>query len=128
MKVIALGFAMHKDSYLRDGWNCLDGTIVILSLVGLMLPNATGFRALRVLRLCRVLRVLRLVSHNEGLQLVVEALLASIPGVINVLMVVVMFFLIFADHDERHEENDVALLVVLYRLHVHSALVYACEH
>ena len=31
VKVIALGFVMHKYAYLRDGWNVLDFTVVVLS-------------------------------------------------------------------------------------------------
>ena len=34
IKIIAMGFAMHKHSYMRDFWNVLDFLIVIISIVG----------------------------------------------------------------------------------------------
>ena len=30
LKIIAYGFTMHPNSYLRNGWNILDFTIVII--------------------------------------------------------------------------------------------------
>ena len=33
LRVIALGFVLHKYSYLRDAWNWLDFLIVIISFV-----------------------------------------------------------------------------------------------
>lgn len=30
MKIIAYGFAMHAGAYLRNGWNMLDFTIVVI--------------------------------------------------------------------------------------------------
>ena len=30
MKIIAYGFAMHPGAYLRNGWNMLDFTIVVI--------------------------------------------------------------------------------------------------
>lgn len=33
MKIIAYGFVMHSGAYLRNGWNFLDFTIVVIGLV-----------------------------------------------------------------------------------------------
>uniref|UniRef100_A0A8C2DW60 Voltage-dependent P/Q-type calcium channel subunit alpha-1A n=1 Tax=Cyprinus carpio TaxID=7962 RepID=A0A8C2DW60_CYPCA len=58
IKILALGFAFHKGSYLRNGWNVMDFVVVltgILSTVGTDLD-------LRTLRAVRVLRPLKLVS------------------------------------------------------------------
>jgi len=29
VKIVALGFVLHKDSYLRYGWNIMDFTVVV---------------------------------------------------------------------------------------------------
>jgi len=67
MKVIALGFVLHKGAYLRDAFNCLDFFIVCVALLSLLgslgvswVKNLRMLRYLRFLRL-RYLRVLRLV-------------------------------------------------------------------
>ena len=33
LKVIALGFVLHSDSYLRNGWNVLDFIVVVTGYV-----------------------------------------------------------------------------------------------
>lgn len=48
-----------------------------------------GFRALRALR------PLKFVSKNEGIKTVVNALLESIPSLLNVLLIVLLFILVF---------------------------------
>jgi len=51
---------------------------------------------LKALRALRALRPLRVISKNEGMRLIVNALLASIPSMTNVLLVCSLFILIFA--------------------------------
>jgi len=53
-------------------------------------------KALKALRAFRGLRPLRMISRNEGLKLIVSALLRSIPALGNVLMVGGLFMFIFA--------------------------------
>ena len=38
MKILAYGFISHPNSYLRNTWNILDFTIVMIGLVGFLLP------------------------------------------------------------------------------------------
>ncbi len=57
VKVIAMGFIMHRNSYLRDPWNILDFFIVGVSVFSL-LPNQDQ-SALKALRTARILRPLR---------------------------------------------------------------------
>jgi len=33
MKIIAMGFIIHKNSYLRDTWNWLDFIVVVVGIV-----------------------------------------------------------------------------------------------
>jgi hypothetical protein len=44
----------------------------------------------------RVLRPLRFLTHNVGLKLIVNALIESLSGIVNVLLVVAVVYLIFA--------------------------------
>ena len=53
----------------------------------------SGIKALRALR---ALRPLRVISRNQGLKLVVNALFSSIPAMLNVILVCGVFLLIFA--------------------------------
>ena len=43
----------------------------------------------------RALRPLRLISTNDGMRLVVNALLDSIPNLFNVLLVSILFYYVF---------------------------------
>jgi voltage-gated sodium channel len=70
-------YAYHLD-YFRSAWNWLDFTIVTVAVSSLFLPVSGAFAVFRMLR---ILRVLRLLSVVPVLQRVVNALLASIPGV-----------------------------------------------
>jgi len=97
LKWISLGvFNSDKNSYVRNGWNILDGLIVIISLVGMALQAAVDVGWIRSLRTLRVLRPLRLLGRVRGLKIVINALLASLPGLGYVLLVSLIVWLIFA--------------------------------
>ena len=61
-------------------WNGFDFCIVTVSLLSIGLSEVPG---LGVLRLLRAFRVFRLFSRVKSLRLIVEGVLASIPGVTN---------------------------------------------
>lgn len=98
LKVIALGLIDTPNAYLKDGWNILDLTIVLVSLstsslaVALVpqLGNLYAFRALRVLR------PLRLVEKEPGVRLILLALLKAMPAVSSILAVLTAFQVVFA--------------------------------
>ena len=94
IKAVSLGFALHRGAYLRNGWNALDFIIVIISFMAM--AGVGPGKSLRALRTVRVLRPLRMVNKLPELQLVVNALMNSIPAVANVLLICFLFFLIFA--------------------------------
>lgn len=97
IKVIVMGFYWGERTYLRDPWNILDFVIVFFSIITWILEAyATGdVSFLRGFRALRALRPLRVVSKNEGIKTVVNALLESIPALINVLLIVMLFLLVF---------------------------------
>jgi len=76
--------------FFLDPWNCFDAVIVGVCL----LPFHTEFAA--VLRLVRVLRVLRLVTAVPRLQLLVGALIKSVPSMSYVALLLSLLFYVYA--------------------------------
>lgn len=95
LKILALGFVMDEGSYLRDSWNKLDFFIVVTSTFDMMMSNA-DIPALKVLRLLRMIRPLRVISHNPQLKMIVAALFESVGSILNVSIVVMVVWLMFA--------------------------------
>ena len=120
VKILALGLIIPASTaYLRDPWNVLDFTIVVVSLVTLVYKHAIGtestaaavitatsgaatassssspFASLKTLRAMRCLRPLRFISRNPGMKMVVNSLLRALPGVANVFLVMTSLLLIF---------------------------------
>ena len=88
--------------YIKNTWNKLDFFVVMSSLVEVIMPILNGgdgnesLKSLKALRALRALRPLRMVSKNEGMKLVVGALMTSIPSMTNVLIVCMLLLLILA--------------------------------
>ena len=95
VKLISLGLCMDEGSYLRDEWNALDFFIVTSSIFDMALANL-DVPVIKILRMLRALRPLRFITHNVAMKLIVKALLESLGGILNVLLVVAVVFLIFA--------------------------------
>ena len=97
IKVVVMGFYWGEKTYLKDPWNILDFIIVFFSIVTWVLQAyaTSDVTFLRGFRALRALRPLRVVSKNEGIKTVVNALLESIPALINVLLIVMLFLLVF---------------------------------
>jgi hypothetical protein len=95
IKQVALGFIMDEGSYLRESWNQLDFFIVVSSLLDMSL-SSFNIPAIKIFRLLRTLRPLRVISHNVALKMIVIALLSSVGGIFNVIIVVLVVWLIFA--------------------------------
>ena len=99
LKVMAFGFYFGHKTYLKDGWNILDFVIVLFSLPTIafeFMPGVVGdVGFMRGFRALRALRPLKFVSKNEGIKTVVNALLESIPSLLNVLLIVLLFLLVF---------------------------------
>lgn len=95
IKIIAFGFFMDKGSYLRDSWNVLDFIIVIFACLDISI-SYLDFSVIKGFRVLRMLRPLRLISHNVNMKIVVAALLDSITSILNVLVVILLSWLMFA--------------------------------
>lgn len=92
-----LGFVIGKGTYLRDAFNILDFVIVLFSILNWILDNLSGVSVsfLRGFRALRALRPLRMVSKNDGMKIVVNSLLKSIPSLFNVFLICLLFLLVF---------------------------------
>ena len=88
IKIIAEGSKPWR--FFQDAWNVFDFIIVAASLLPI------GGEAVTVLRLARLLRVLRLVRALPALQILVGALLKSIPSMLYVGVFLSLLFYIYA--------------------------------
>ena len=98
LKIFVMGFIKGKYAYLKDNYNVLDFIIVVFSIVSWLLEGFnTGIDItyLKAFRALRALRPLKLVSKNEGMKLVVNSILASIPNLINVFLISILFYFVF---------------------------------
>ena len=91
LKIIAMGFVLEKNSYLRDPWNILDFTVVILGWFSLS-AAALNISAIRVIRIMRPLRTLNSLQGMRGLVLTI---LRSIPTMLNILLLFCFTLVIF---------------------------------
>ncbi|MEM9446544.1 MAG: ion transporter, partial [Verrucomicrobiota bacterium] len=82
---LLLKLLAYRLLFWRNGWNVFDFLVI-----GIALVPASG--SLSILRTLRVLRVLRLLSIIPSLRKVVMAFLHSIPGLLGVMAVMVIFF------------------------------------
>ncbi|XP_069693173.1 muscle calcium channel subunit alpha-1 isoform X6 [Periplaneta americana] len=97
MKIIAYGLVAHPGAYLRNGWNLLDFTIVVIGLLSSALSNLMkeGFDV-KALRAFRVLRPLRLVSGVPSLQVVLNSILRAMVPLLHIALLVLFVIIIYA--------------------------------
>lgn len=82
-------------NYFKDAWNIFDFLIVAVCYLAFVMPTIdAGFIA--VLRLARILRVFKLVTALPKLQMLVGALLKSIPAMFYVGILLGLLFYIYA--------------------------------
>jgi voltage-gated sodium channel len=104
--------------FFKDSWNVFDFVIVAICL----LPFHAQFAA--VLRLARVLRVLRLVTAVPKLQILVGALLKSVPSMGYVALLLALLFYVYAvvgvsffgPHDAAHFGSIGAAMLTLFQI------------
>ena len=120
LKIIALGFAFHPHSYLRNGWNALDFGIVCVSLVALATgPLVIGIcgvdaadsslKTLRALRIFRALRPLRVIKRDPGLRMVINSLFQAAVPISTVMLVTLLFMSILGILGQQFFVGAVAL-------------------
>ncbi len=116
VKIIANG--RNPLNYFKDSWNIFDFSIVAVCLLPI---ESNDFVA--VLRLARVLRVLKLVSALPRLQVLVGAVLKSVPSIGYVFLLATLHFYIYgcmatflySDNDPVHFRNLQTSMLSLFR-------------
>ncbi|KAL0244845.1 hypothetical protein GEMRC1_008927 [Eukaryota sp. GEM-RC1] len=83
IKIYALGFYQHRDSYIRDLYNVLDFAIVLVSLL-IFVPSIFATRP-TVIRLIRVIRPIRSLRLFTGLRFFSDIITYVFPAVGGVL-------------------------------------------
>lgn len=95
LKIIAYGFAFHPGAYLRNGWNILDFSIVIIGFLTLIFEKYIELDV-KALRAFRVLRPLRVVSGVPSLQIVLTSILKALIPLFYIALLVVFVIIIYA--------------------------------
>ncbi|XP_059351425.1 voltage-dependent calcium channel type A subunit alpha-1-like isoform X4 [Daphnia carinata] len=95
LKILALGFALHRGSYLRNIWNMMDFVVVVTGFVTLFAQDELDVD-LRTLRAIRVLRPLKLVSGIPSLQVVLKSIIKAMAPLLQIGLLVLFAIVIFA--------------------------------
>ncbi|XP_050089034.1 voltage-dependent calcium channel type A subunit alpha-1 isoform X7 [Anopheles aquasalis] len=95
LKILALGFVMHKHSYLRNIWNIMDFFVVVTGSMTIF-AEANVDVDLRMLRSFRVLRPLKLVSRIPSLQVVLKSIIKAMAPLLQIGLLVLFAIVIFA--------------------------------
>ena len=91
IKIIALGFVLSSNTYLRDPWNCLDFFVAVSANVNLILKN--GGTAFNVLRMFRLLRPFKTIKVFPNMRRFFNILINSFFDLMSIY--ILMLFIIF---------------------------------
>lgn len=89
-----MGFIIHKQSYLRNGWNLLDFIVVISAILELV-PSLQKENITKSLKSVRALRPLRFINAIPSMKKLVKILIASLPLLVKVVTLLSFVILIF---------------------------------
>ncbi|XP_010076057.1 PREDICTED: sodium channel protein type 5 subunit alpha-like [Pterocles gutturalis] len=92
IKILARGFCLNEFTFLRDPWNWLDFSVIVMAYVGAF----STLGSVSVLRTFRVLRALKTISVVPGLKIIVGALIQSVKKLTNVMILTVFCLSVFA--------------------------------
>ncbi|NXT62069.1 SCN5A protein, partial [Chaetops frenatus] len=92
IKILARGFCLNEFTFLRDPWNWLDFTVIVMAYVGAF----SHLGSVSVLRTFRVLRALKTISVVPGLKIIVGALIQSVKKLADVMILTVFCLSVFA--------------------------------
>merc|ERR1719189_2771135 len=99
-KIVAMGFILHENSYLRNMWNIMDSVVVVSGFLPMLMPKSEDGKAagpdLSMLRTFRVLRPLKLVSGVPSLQVVMSSIAKAIGPLVNIALLLLFAIIIFA--------------------------------
>ncbi|XP_005901193.2 sodium channel protein type 5 subunit alpha isoform X4 [Bos mutus] len=92
VKILARGFCLHAFTFLRDPWNWLDFSVIIMAYT----TEFVDLGNVSALRTFRVLRALKTISVISGLKTIVGALIQSVKKLADVMVLTVFCLSVFA--------------------------------
>ncbi|XP_030405869.1 sodium channel protein type 5 subunit alpha-like isoform X2 [Gopherus evgoodei] len=92
IKILARGFCMTEFTFLRDPWNWLDFSVIIMAYI----TEFVDLGNVSALRTFRVLRALKTISVISGLKTIVGALIQSVKKLADVMILTVFCLSVFA--------------------------------
>uniref|UniRef100_A0A674PNM9 Sodium channel protein n=1 Tax=Takifugu rubripes TaxID=31033 RepID=A0A674PNM9_TAKRU len=92
VKILARGFCLGKFTFLRDPWNWLDFSVIVMAYV----TEFVNLGNFSVLRTFRVLRAFKAISVIPGLKTIVSALFQSVKKLADVMILTVFCLSVFA--------------------------------
>ncbi|XP_069081356.1 sodium channel protein type 2 subunit alpha-like [Pleurodeles waltl] len=92
VKILARGFCLEKFTFLRDPWNWLDFSVILMAYV----TEFVNLGNVSALRTFRVLRALKTISVIPGLKTIVGALIQSVKKLSDVMILTVFCLSVFA--------------------------------
>ncbi|XP_005944690.1 sodium channel protein type 2 subunit alpha isoform X1 [Haplochromis burtoni] len=92
IKILARGFCVGKFTFLRDPWNWLDFSVILMAYV----TEFVDMGNVSALRTFRVLRALKTISVIPGLKTIVGALIQSVKKLSDVMILTVFCLSVFA--------------------------------
>ncbi|XP_046700974.1 sodium channel, voltage-gated, type I-like, alpha isoform X3 [Silurus meridionalis] len=93
IKIFAMGFCIGKFTFLRDPFNWLDFTVIVMAYVT---EFGNGLGNVSALRSCRVVRALKTISVIPGLKTIVGALFQSVKKLSDVMILTIFCLSVFA--------------------------------
>ncbi|XP_030630528.1 sodium channel, voltage gated, type XII, alpha a [Chanos chanos] len=92
IKILARGFCVGPFTFLRDPWNWLDFSVIVMAYV----TEFVDLGNVSALRTFRVLRALKTISVIPGLKTIVGALIQSVRKLADVMILTVFCLSVFA--------------------------------
>uniref|UniRef100_A0A8D0LBD0 Sodium channel protein n=1 Tax=Sphenodon punctatus TaxID=8508 RepID=A0A8D0LBD0_SPHPU len=92
VKIIARGFCIDSFTFLRDAWNWLDFSVIMMAYI----TEFVNLGNVSALRTFRVLRALKTISVIPGLKTIVGALVQSVKKLSDVMILTVFCLSVFA--------------------------------
>ncbi|XP_029140870.1 sodium channel protein type 8 subunit alpha isoform X1 [Protobothrops mucrosquamatus] len=92
VKIIARGFCIDSFTFLRDAWNWLDFSVIMMAYI----TEFVNLGNVSALRTFRVLRALKTISVIPGLKTIVGALIQSVKKLSDVMILTVFCLSVFA--------------------------------
>lgn len=90
LKIVAMGFVMGRNTYLRDGWNFIDFVVVVTGFISFFIPARIS-----AIRVIRIIRPLRSINSLKQMRVLVTTLIDSLPALGNVVIFLLFVIILF---------------------------------